>query len=44
MKGYGYMDVKEFTVGIMKFSVNMEHPSGMVIKANGGYQFLYLFN
>ena len=29
----GILDLKEFTAGIMKFSVNMEHPSGMVIKA-----------
>ena len=28
----GILDVKEFTTGVMKSCVNMEHPSGMVIR------------
>ena len=32
----GILDVKELTAGTVKFSVNIEHTSGMVIKANGG--------
>ena len=29
------LDVKELTVGIVKSSVNMEHPSGMVTRVSG---------
>ena len=32
----GIFDVKEVTAGIMKCGINMEHPSGMIIKASGG--------
>ena len=32
----GGLDVKEMTAGIMKYVINMEHPSGMVIKAHSG--------
>ena len=30
------LDVNEVTASIIKSSVNVKHPSGMVIKANGG--------
>ena len=30
------LDVKEFVAAIMKSSVNIEHPSGMVIEDSGG--------
>ena len=30
----GTLDVNEAMVSIIKYSVNMEHPSGMVMKAN----------
>ena len=32
----GILDVKEITASIIKSGINMEYPSGMVIKAIGG--------
>ena len=33
-------DMKELPAGIMRYGVNMWHPSGTIIKANGGLMFL----
>ena len=36
----GILEVKELTAALIKYGVNMEHTSIMLIKASGGLQIL----